>query len=67
MNNEKSRLLPMNTADYLGFFMSVELPEEKKEKMKNMLYLKLNQKMKIRDLVKILGSLVPCCPAVSHA
>ena len=46
--------------------MVVELPEKKRERIKQIVNLRLNQKIKIREFAKILGILVSCCPAVSY-
>ncbi|KAL7295514.1 hypothetical protein TKK_0011159 [Trichogramma kaykai] len=46
--------------------MQVELPKEKISKIRNIVDLKLNQSIKIRQFAKILGYLVSCCPGTNY-
>ncbi|KAL7299206.1 hypothetical protein TKK_0007802 [Trichogramma kaykai] len=46
--------------------MKVELPIEKKEKLKLIINFKSKQSIKIRQFAKILGFIVSCCAAVNY-
>ncbi|KAL7306209.1 hypothetical protein TKK_0001650 [Trichogramma kaykai] len=71
-DNKKSKLIPSLRCKYLGFIydsqnMTIELPEEKVEKIKKIINLELNQKIKIRKLAEIVGYLTSCCSAVNYS
>ena len=46
--------------------MTIEQPIEKRKQIKNLLKLKTNQKIKIREFARIWWFLTSCCPAVNH-
>lgn len=71
INYKKIVLVPSQICNYLGFLynsaqMTVELPASKKAKIANIIKLKKNQRIQIREFAKILGFLVSCCAAVNY-
>ncbi|XP_008206124.3 uncharacterized protein LOC103316100 [Nasonia vitripennis] len=72
INYKKSNLTPSQNCKYLGFIydstkMTLKLPEDKIKRVKQLVNLKLDQKIKIRKFAKILGVVVSCCPAVEYS
>ena len=71
INYEKSDLIPSQACSYLGFIynsreMTVGLPIKKRQKIKDIVNLKLNQEIKIKEFARILGVLVSSCVAVNY-
>ena len=65
INRKKSNLVPNQKCLFLGLFynsleMTIELPIEKRKKIQNLLKLKINQKIEIREFARILGFLISC-------
>lgn len=73
INAAKSSLEPSTRCKYLGFIldsskMTVELPQEKREKLKKLvLDLYLKKQCLIRVFAKLIGSLVASCPGLEYA
>lgn len=72
INFEKSQLIPSQQCKYLGFIfnsveMSLSLPLVKSQHLQQMLRSCKNKKYcKIRDLAKLIGTLVSVCPAIPY-
>ena len=72
INFEKSNMIPSQKCLYLGLIYNslememVELPVSKRDRVKQIVNLKLNQKITIRYFAEILRILVSCCPAVDY-
>lgn len=72
INYKKSSLTPSKRCKFLGFIldsekMTLELPNDKKHKILNMVKSVMAQKqMKIRDFASFLGTLTAACPAVEY-
>lgn len=73
LNWEKSVLEPRRVCTFLGMNinsvnMTIELPEEKREKIKAMIEKLLeSRKIRIKDLEKCIGVLVAACPAIAYS
>ena len=71
-NYEKCSLIPSNICTFLGFVynsknLTRSLPEEKQNRILKMLrQFSSLLKCKIRDLSKIIGTLVSACPAIKY-
>lgn len=72
INYKKCKLIPANTCKYLGFIynsekLTVELPMEKKTKIISLVTkLHNKEKVSIKELSKVFGTLIAACPAVSY-
>lgn len=72
INIKKSQMVPSRTYKYLGFIydslkMTIELPQDKRERIKNQIikFSKLN-KCSIREFAAFIGSLGSCCSALTY-
>ncbi|XP_043270501.1 uncharacterized protein [Venturia canescens] len=72
INEKKSQITPSKRCKYLGFWfdserMQLELPENKKIKLKDIIEkFRRAKKCKIRDFARLVGSLVSSCPAIPY-
>ncbi|XP_059615632.1 uncharacterized protein LOC132261098 [Phlebotomus argentipes] len=72
INYEKSKLKPSRICRFLGvdynsLNMTVELPNDKKAKIRKLTsQFKANHEYKIQKFAEMLGFLVSCCPAVKY-
>lgn len=73
INREKSCLTPSKNCRFLGFIfnsskMILELPSEKKEKIKHYLqhFMKTN-KCNLHDFARLIGLLISACPALEYS
>ena len=72
INFEKSVLVPSKICKFLGVIinsvdMTLELPREKKAKIKDLVEIALREKViKIQGLEELIGTLVSACPSVAY-
>lgn len=73
INKDKSCLIPSTKCKFLGFVfdsqkMIMELPSDKKDKIKRNVQLCLNiRKCKLREFARTIGLLVSACPAIQYS
>jgi hypothetical protein len=72
INDEKSKLVPSQRCQYLGFifdtrYMVIDLPSQKRlATYKLLARIRPHRTYKIRYLAQVIGTLISCCPAVEY-
>lgn len=71
INFNKSMIVPAQSRKHLGFIIDskkyrLELTKEKRTSLRKSVELIIKNKCKIRNLTKLIGSLIAACPAIAY-